>query len=384
MSLESIAAIDNRIIFKETFNSEVAVRTNPYAKGTPTNVTLNRDGTASFVQASSPGITYQGIGNFGTGNFTVRIRGKIGNFNNIGSASNVLLAKGTYLAVNSFSISTQSDNKLYVSVNQTNLLGYDTAINDSVYHDIVFTRVSSTVQVYIDGEPALFGTNGQFGLTVGTNNFFIGRDASAIRYINEDIDLVELYNYALTASEVYNLKHNRTYQPLPIANEVLSIDTISSHAIVDRWENTITNTDVILRQFVGSGKVMYYNGSTTQLSLGNIGTIRAISFWIWLDSTTEGIMDFDGGVNVINVAAGTLAGGTDRYIQGVNTDTIVAKKWRLVTVIDTTGIAASALLIGFDNTDRLKGYIGLVVAHSQTITLAEHTQLLTSTKHKYL
>lgn len=212
----ALQSIDSNCVFRQTFNN--------YRDLKPCTLT----GTGKIKQGlySTPNqdsrITYKdtSIGNFGTKDFSVRIITKILGFNNIGSAVNIILGKGQVAATNSFGIGVNSSLNLmiycgtwsrdYIFVSQFNI---------TKFYDIVFTRIGTTIFVYINGTYLGTMTNPNIGANVNSNtNLFISSDATYLfRNIKQQIKLVELYSKALTANEITSLYDNskgQQYNPI--------------------------------------------------------------------------------------------------------------------------------------------------------------------------
>ena len=171
MTKESKTHIERpkRVIFRETFADEQSVRRNG---GTPTNVTFSKgvgefNGTNSKVQINRP---FKG---------TVSIR--------------VVFASVTPLA-----------GKYIVDFRTNDGAGYIYFSSDVVVQHSGGTR-------YVDGIPASAVSNNTkeiiiTGILIDNNSGYIGclRDGSS-NFITADIDFVEIYNYALTQSEIANM-----------------------------------------------------------------------------------------------------------------------------------------------------------------------------------
>ena len=119
--------------------------------------------------------------------------------------------------------------------------------------------------------------------------------------------------------------------------------------------------------------------------MGNIGNIKTLSFWINPKTTTEQIMEGAANDKLIHINSGTLTYPEfdDAYIDGVNTNTLVANKWQFVTIVSTTDVDFSAMTIGLNNATYGDMRLGRKRAFTGQLTLAEHTQIYTSEKFYY-
>ena len=109
-------------------------------------------------------------------------------------------------------------------------------------------------------------------------------------------------------------------------------------------------------------------------AVGGANEIKTAEFWLYLNSDTEDIMDFDGGTHTIEVSGGTLsATGFDTptiYVDGVATTSIGTGAWHYVAVTTDTGFTASALKIGKETT-YLDGFIDEVRISNTAHTAAK-------------
>jgi uncharacterized protein (TIGR02145 family) len=95
---------------------------------------------------------------------------------------------------------------------------------------------------------------------------------------------------------------------------------------------------------------MQFDGSDDYVDVGDVyNGVRTVSFWIKAASTTEKIIDLDGGTHTILLDSGTASttGFTSPtiYVDGVESST-VDTNWRFVVITTNTGIDASAVDIG--------------------------------------
>lgn len=94
------------------------------------------------------------------------------------------------------------------------------------------------------------------------------------------------------------------------------------------------------------GDYLTSDGSAT-VTVGNVGTIKSVSSWINISTTTEDIFYFDGGTHTVEATAGTLSatGFTTPsiFIDGVETTTITSGLHHIL-ISTSTGFAASAFV----------------------------------------
>jgi hypothetical protein len=111
-----------------------------------------------------------------------------------------------------------------------------------------------------------------------------------------------------------------------------------------------------------SGMCLYFNGTTSNVSVGTtVPSVQSVSFWVKPKTTTETLVDFDGGTHYISASAGTLsATGFSTptiYVNGISGGALVANMWQHVEVTTATAFDATALIIGKRSTNFLTGFI---------------------------
>lgn len=110
--------------------------------------------------------------------------------------------------------------------------------------------------------------------------------------------------------------------------------------------------------------------ATLQLvTIGDIGRARTIEFWVNLDSTTESILE-ELAATGISAGAGTMAypSWDNCFINGVDTDTIIAGAWRHVAITSTTLVTMSAFRLGLVNVTYLDGGICNLIVHADELS----------------
>ena len=200
MTKESKYNIDHpRLIFRETFADEQSVRRNG---GTPTNVTFSK-GVGEFNGSSSFISNTKRI--FSKDQFSVLAR--------IRTSIEYVIDSGYVVGED------DGTNRNYVlGVNVTNevprfvtwiggsaqVATGTTSTNDAEWHIIVGTFGIGGTKVYLDG--SLEGTDATTGVVDDDpGSIAIGARNGATQWFNGDIDLIEIYNYQLTAEEVANM-----------------------------------------------------------------------------------------------------------------------------------------------------------------------------------
>lgn len=298
---------DKNVIFRETFNSEQDTIRNG---GTSTDVTYsngigNFNGSSSYVQYNK---NIKGI-------YSVRIRFK------------------------SYIVSGSSKMHIDFRNNDGSGVGY---INEA---PTTVLDVSSGTK-YIDGSLSSLITNNikeiiVTGITLNCNLFTVFSNYLMSGNLECECDLIEIYEGTLTANEVALLYENSLYKEPIFDNEVLSIDSRNG-GIVDRWGNTLINTDVeIVRD--GSIWTQEYNNSSSKLDAGSFGDLTGdltILAWIkpfgWGEDGTGRILDngkLKYGVIITNDRMFITSNSTLVYSANNSID---LNKWQFIAVTRTS------------------------------------------------
>jgi hypothetical protein len=162
---------------------------------------------------------------------------------------------------------------------------------------------------------------------------------------------------------------------------------MATNTAIDRSTGGHNGTISGATQAIGKrGAALAFNGTSSQVTVGNTGqSIGSVSFWVKPATTSQYLMDLDGGSHYIRLNAGTVtAFGFDTptiYVDGVATTTVSNTDWHHITVTTATPIAASNITIGkvssnyFAGTlDEVRIYTGVLSA-DQALTLANLGQI---------
>ena len=220
------------LVFRETFNSEQATRKNG---GTPTNVTFS-EGKGSFDGAASK-INYN-LGLRGT--YSVRIRCNPTSF---ATANYILDPRGT-----------NNDGTGYFLLNATTGLVIKSA--GTAYVNGVATTTTVTG---INNEIIVAGINLVQG--TGANLSLIGSEKGNQYEFLGTIDLFEIYQGTLTASEVANLYNNTWNKELPPTNNLIDFDSTGG-VIRDRQVGSVVGSDLVTNGSLTSNLAGWTVGGT--------------------------------------------------------------------------------------------------------------------------
>ena len=160
---------------------------------------------------------------------------------------------------------------------------------------------------------------------------------------------------------------------------------------------TVTGVAPVLTDSSGSGLTLTNNGTTTFVGgkFGNgsehvpastqyfsiastINSIKSVSFWTNPDATTNYYASLTSGAYITS-SSGTLSatGFTNPkiYVNGVETTTIAANVWSLVTVTTDTAINADTFYIGRQGSNYFDGTMDEVRLYNRTFSPSEIAQL---------
>ena len=238
---------------------------------------------------------------------------------------------------------------------------YANVIPNGVYSHVMIVRDGALVTIYINGidRTAVHGTH--IDPAPSVRSLFIGSyDAGAIP-MTGILDDVIILPYAPTPIEVRALYESRsafTATPNLRKGLVLDLDLQEGAGLkaFDRsWyskNGTITGADWVAGQ---KGRALdFVSANNDKLDCGNVSaSVRAIVFWINLDTTTEDILELNANDRII-VTAGVLSavsfeGTTVFYVNAMLGTGISASEWAHVVVTSDANENASALVVAFVN-----------------------------------
>ena len=215
----------------------------------------------------------------------------------------------------------------------------------------------------IDTDTGMTGT-----LTTGSNNNFLGF-INGFNYANVEIGNFIIFNEALTDSEHSQLFADLEQIRFPTKTQSAKRSELtagpSEPDLVGEWDmrptqsgiidlagnkdGTINGNPVHTLSFIGNS--MIFNGTNSYIDIGNTGqTVKSISFWIKPATTTEDIIDLDGGTHTIEVSGGTLTAtgfsSPTIFVDGVEATALSAGVWQHVVISTAAGFSASNMDIG--------------------------------------
>jgi len=225
MTKESQYSQDHpRLIFRETFRDEQSVLRNG---GTPTDVTFSN----GIATPSSGNIIYERQ-QLPQSGFSIRSIFKA----DLSSSGTLIADKYDTNAWTRLKINTVGSMSLYNdnAGSSTSSIG---VLTTNTWHEVVITNDfsgSSNIKFYVDGK--LVTTNSQNSVWGNFSRLFDRGDGSADFFAGE-VALVEVYDYVLTASEVFNLRHKHRFNSIDVSTKL----TNYPNAIVNGGFDTDTD-----------------------------------------------------------------------------------------------------------------------------------------------
>ncbi|MFZ2300226.1 MAG: LamG domain-containing protein [Candidatus Moraniibacteriota bacterium] len=122
-----------------------------------------------------------------------------------------------------------------------------------------------------------------------------------------------------------------------------------------------------------TGQALDFDGTNDYISVGNVGSINSVSFWMKADGTTKKIIDLNG-TAYVEVSSGTITatGFTSPtiYVDGAVASTIDTD-WHHVVITTSSTITASAVDIGKVSSGYFDGRLDDVRMYSRALSASE-------------
>ena len=104
-------------------------------------------------------------------------------------------------------------------------------------------------------------------------------------------------------------------------------------------------------EYMALGRHIRFNGVDGYIDVGDISaSCNTIAFWILPGSTTESLIDLDGGTHTVSISAGTVTAtgwsSPTIYVNGIVSSTVVADLPSFIVITTGTGFSVSDLDIG--------------------------------------
>ena len=264
---ESLIHLDKDVVFRETFNSYNDIAKNSgVVSGSPTI----DGGVMSFVTANTDKVVYPSS-KFTFSNrtaFTIHTRVTVVDDKSFS------LEQANIPSYRVVLLKHQDNNLYFVVANGSNSFG-SVALAAGTYdvigvYDGSGANDAAKLKIYINGTNQTLSFSTAIPATAPSliaKDFIIGV-YNGVYYNTSDMDLVDIYDRALSGDEAKALYANRLYTEPSRDGLVLDVDPRLG-VIVDRFGNAITNTAVGIKRdgSVYSGE---YDGSTSLLNIDSV------------------------------------------------------------------------------------------------------------------
>lgn len=332
--------------------------------------------TDDYISVASPGLP--------TGDFTYSIWVNLDN----DSATDTILMAADGSGGNEIQAFLTAGNGVQLSLNNSQIIN-GSAISNSTWTHLVFTRKGSDVTLYINAAIDTTGTSSDT-LNFSSCDLLVGVDADATctgtlgEYFDGDMDSLRIYNRALTPKEVSDLYN---WGPSPVAHYTFDENTGST--VYDYSGNAYSSTSITGTPSYTTGKYgagMTFDGvddyvTTSDPALGQLDILtKSWTYMLWVNvSSSIGTFDmpiFKDGAAIAGYDmelgtgswTGNIRGGDATNYQVVfGTETDFLGNWTHLTVV----LDQQAQLI--------KGYVnGILVstASASSYTSANSTKSL--------
>lgn len=271
---------------------------------------------------------------------------------------------------------------------------------------VTATSFPGTTVVYIDGSSAssVVDTDWHHVLitdTTGVNvtAFDIGRVAAG--YFDGKIDEVRMYSRVLSSQEIAGMSRLGAVKLTSSSLELQRGSSLES-GLAGLWTfdgPDITTNHILDRSGQGKhggfyggatstattvgklGQGFEFDGSDDYLSMGAVGNIQTVAFWLRVEDRTsrEIIQLISGGeqieLNGSSQVTATGFSGATVYVDGSTSSTVVDSGWRHVVVTNSSPINSTSLVIGNAGGSFLEGVIDDVRVYDRALTASEVRQL---------
>jgi hypothetical protein len=266
-----------------------------------------------------------------------------------------------------------------------------------------FVRYASTMQFFVNSLTST--VNNTYPSAIAGDPFLIGatsRNSTPQNFFNGRIDQVRVYNYSRTSAQVaweYNqgapvgwwslnegqgsIAHdetaNRNDGTINIGATVpqTALGTITAPsdgtgAWYNGWANRRNPTNNT------SNGAISFDGADDYISIGStVPVVNSVSLWIKPSSTTQSIIDLDGGSHKISISSGTVTatGFGSYYVDGKLSGTVPDTNWHQITAVSSSSFTTTtSIKIGAISSAYFSGLIDEVKIFNYALTAAQVQQ----------
>jgi len=269
-----------------------------------------------------------------------------------------------------------------------------TTVTDNEWHFITIQYTGTLVKLFINGEEELSVTNSFNNISrnlVFSENWVSGASV----YGNYYIDEMGIWDRAITTDEIEELYNSGSGLTYPFGFKKYSIfdDCVAFYDfkkdakdVVGDNNGTVVSATLTTNHLGQTDSAYDFDGTDDKITLGNIGNIKSVGFWIYLDSSSEEIFEGDPNAHLIYSSSGTLTypAWDNAYVDGVDTDNISASSWHFVVITSSTDVNCTAIQLGINDSSYGSFDMSNIFLFSSELSNNEIIQLYDLTKNKVI
>ncbi len=273
-----------------------------------------------------------------------------------------------------------------------------TAFDDNKWHHFAAVKTGTTsISIYVDG--TLYQTDSSIAATgtlVNSDTFYIGIDGDgSSNGFSGFIDEVKVYSTSARSATEIKSDINSETSSRGTSATFAPDNSYLTNGLLGYWK--LDETSGNASDYSGNGLTLTNNATTTYLpgKFGNgsehvpassqyfstattINGVKSVSFWTNPDSTTNYYISLTSSAYITS-SSGTLSatGFTSPkiYVNGIETTTVAADAWQLITVTTDSAINADTFYIGRQGSNYYDGTMDDVRIYNRNIPQNEIQRL---------
>lgn len=249
---------------------------------------------------------------------------------------------------------------------------YTGALATGTWYHVVGVRASNVMTIYVNGT----GTTGNTfsGSTFNSDeNLYLGNYGSSSP-VDGVLDEIRISNSARSAGWI-TTTYNSINSPstfLSSAAEEKSKGPVLNWSFANgsgtiaydtsplKNNGTIANAVWQPENMCPAGKCLSFNGTSTVVSTAAVvPNVQSVSLWVKPITTTQSILDLDGGSHKISISSGaiTATGFSNVYVDGRASTTLAANKWQHLEATTSTAFSTTTITLGQISAAYFNGFI---------------------------